>query len=148
MKLANGAELTAENLINLIEEEGILCGPAMRRNIECGKLKMVAKRYNLLATEEDTDKAEYEALRERLHALRTRLDYLTDEDAAGGWDVFSTIGAAMGTTDIERAQHIAKAEAEAAEADKVRKEICNIEKQIEANAWFKFLGPCVSVKDI
>ena len=84
MKLKNGKELTKENLLELIEEEGIFLGATMRRNIEKGKLEWVMNHFKLQYVEEDSDKVEFEELRERLHKLRSRHAYLIDDYDLGG----------------------------------------------------------------
>ena len=148
MKLKNGKELTRENLLELIEEEEIFLGGAMRKNIEKGKLEFVAKKFNLQYVEEDPDKVEFEELRERLHKLRSRHAYLVDDYDLCGGDSFSDMAIAMGMKKEDRDLLRSKIDADHKEAVKVSEEIEEVENAIKKNAYFRFLGPCVTVYDI
>ena len=148
MKLKNGKELTRENLLELIEEEEIFLGAAMRKNIEKGKLEFVAKKFNLQYVEEDSDKVEFEDLRDRLHNLRNRHAYLVDDYDLGGGDSFSNMAIAMGMKKEDRDLLRSKIDADHEEAVKVSEEIEEVENAIKKNAYFRFLGPCVTVYDI
>ena len=148
MKLKNGKELTRENLLELIEEEEIFLGVAMRKNIEKGKLEFVTKKFNLQYVEEDSDKVEFEDLRDRLHNLRNRHAYLVDDYDLGGGDSFSDMAIAMGMKKEDRDLIRSKIDADHEEAIKVSEEIEEVENAIKKNAYFRFLGPCVTVYDI
>ena len=148
MKLKNGKELTRENLLELIEEEEIFLGVAMRKNIEKGKLEFVTKKFNLQYVEEDSDKVEFEDLRDRLHNLRNHHAYLVDDYDLGGGDSFSDMAIAMGMKKEDRDLIRSKIDADHEEAIKVSEEIEEVENAIKKNAYFRFLGPCVTVYDI
>ena len=148
MKLKNGKEMNKENLLELIEEEEIFLGGAMKKNIENGKLGFVAKKFNLQYVEEDTDKVEFEELRDRLHKLRNRHAYLVDDYDLSGGDSFSDMAIAMGMKKEDRDRLHRKIDADREEAVKVSAEIKEVENAIKKNAYFRFLGPCVTVYDI
>ena len=147
-KLKNGKEMNKENLLDLIEEEEIFIGGAMRKNIEKGKLEFVAKKFNLQYVEEDPDKAEFEDLRDRLHNLRNRHAYLVDDYDLGGGSPFGDMAIAMGMKKEDRDHLRSKIDADHKEAVKVSEEIEEVENAIKKNAYFRFLGPCVTVYDI
>lgn len=148
MKLKNGKELTKENLLELIEEEEIFLGVAMRRNIEKGKLEWVMKHFKLQYVEEDPDKVEFEELRERLHKLRNHHAYLIDDYDLGGGSLFGDMAIAMGMKKEDRDHLRSKIDADHEEAIKVSEEIKEVENAIKKNAYFRFLGPCVTIYDI
>ncbi len=148
MKLKNGKELTKENLLELIEEEGIFLGATMRRNIEKGKLEWVMNHFKLQYVEEDSDKVEFEELRERLHKLRSRHAYLIDDYDLGGGSSFGDMAIAMSMKKEDRDLLRSKIDADHKEAVKVSEEIEEVENAIKKNAYFRFLGPCVTVYDI
>ena len=148
MKLKNGKELKKENLLELIEEEEIFLGGSMRRNIENGKLEFVAKKFNLQYVEEDPDKVEFEELRDRLHNLRNRHAYLVGDYDLGGGDSFSDMAISMGMKKEDRDRLRSKIDADREEAVKVSAEIKEVENAIKKNAYFRFLGHCVTVYDI
>ena len=148
MKLKNGKELTKENLLELIEEEGIFLGGTMRRNIEKGKLEWVMKHFKLQYVEEDPDKVEFEKLREHLHKLRSRHAYFIDDYDLGGGSPFGDMAIAMGMKKEDRDNLHSKIDADHEEAIKVSEEIKEVENAIKKNAYFRFLGPCVTVYDI
>ena len=147
-KLKNGKEMNKENLLELIEEEEIFLGGAMKKNIEKGKLEFVAKHFNLQYVEEDPDKVEFEELRDRLHKLKNRHAYLVDDYDLGGGDSFSDMAIAMGMKKEDRDRLRSKIDADREEAVKVSAEIKEVENAIKKNAYFRFLGPCVTVYDI
>lgn len=147
-KLKNGKELTKENLLELIEEEEIFLGGAMRRNIEKGKLEWVMKHFKLQYVEEDPDKVEFEELRSRLHNLRSRHAYLVDDYDLGGGSSFGDMAISIGMKKEDRDRLHSKIDADHEEAVKVSEEIKEIENAIKKNAYFRFLGPCVTVYDI
>lgn len=148
MKLKNGKELTKDNLLELIEEEEIFLGGAMKKNIEKGKLEFVAKKFNLQYVEKDPDKVEFEELRDRLHNLRNRHAYLVDDYDLGGDDSFSDMAIAMGMKKEDRDRLRSKIDSDHKEAVNVSEEIKEVENAIKKNAYFRFLGPCVTVYDI
>ena len=148
MKMKNGKELNKENLLELIEEEEIFLGGAMKKNIEKGKLEWVMNHFNLQYVEEDPDKVEFEELRDRLHDLRSRHSYLIDDYDLGGVDSFSDMAIAMGMKKEDRDRLRSKIDADREEAIKVSAEIKEVENAIKKNAYFRFLGPCVTVYDI
>lgn len=148
MKLKNGKELTEQNLLELIEEEEIFLGGAMKKNIRDGKLEFVAKKFNLQYVEDDPDKVEFVELRERLHKLRNRHAYLVADYDLGGGDSFSDMSIAMGMKKEDRDRLRRKMDADREEAVKVSAEIKEVENAIKKNAYFRFLGPCVTVYDI
>lgn len=147
-KLKNGKELTRENLLELIEEEEIFLGGAMKKNIEKGKLEFVAKHFNLQYIEEDPDKVEFEELRDRLNNLRNRHAYLVDDYDLGGGSSFGDMAIAIGMKKEDRDLLRSKIDADREEAVKVSAEIKEVENAIKKNAYFRFLGPCVTVYDI
>ena len=148
MKLKNGKELTKENLLELIEEEEIFLGAAMKKNIEKGKLEFVAKKFNLQYVEEDPDKVEFEELRDRLHNLRNHHAYLVDDYDLGGGSSFGDMAIAMGMKKEDRDRLRSKIDADREEAVKISEEIEEVENAIKKNEYFRFLGPCVTVYDI
>ena len=148
MKLKNGKELTKENLLELIEEEEIFLGAAMKKNIEKGKLEFVAKKFNLQYVEEDPDKVEFEELRDRLHNLRNHHAYLVDDYYLGGGSSFGDMAIAMGMKKEDRDRLRSKIDADREEAVKISEEIEEVENAIKKNEYFRFLGPCVTVYDI
>ena len=148
MKLKNGKEMNKENLLELIEEEEIFLGGAMKKNIEKGKLEFVAKKFNLQYVEEDPDKVEFEELRDRLHKLRSRHAYLVDDYDLSGGDSFSDMAIAMGMKKEDRDRLRSKIDADHEEAVKVSEEIEEVENAIKKNAYFRFLGTCITVYDI
>ena len=148
MRMKNGKELTKENLLELIEEEEIFLGAAMKKNIENGKLEFVAKKFNLQYVEEDTDKVEFEELRDRLHNLRNRHAYLVDDYHLGGGDSFSDMAIAMGMKKEDRDRLRRKIDDDHEEAVKISEEIGEVENAIKKNSHFRSLGPCVTVYDI
>ena len=148
MKLKNGKELTKENLLELIEEEEIFLGGAMKKNIEKGNLEFVAKKFNLQYVEEDPDKVEFEELRDRLHNLRNRHAYLVDDYDLDGGSSFGDMAIAMGMDKEERDHLRRKIDADRDEAVKVSAEIKEVENAIKKNSHFRSLGPCVTVYDI
>ena len=148
MRMKNGKELTKENLLELIEEEEIFLGAAMKKNIENGKLEFVAKKFNLQYVEEDTDKVEFEELRDRLHNLRNRHAYLVDDYDLGGGDSFSDMAIAMGMKKEDRDRLRRKIDDDHEEAVKISEEIGEVENAIKKNSHFRSLGPCVTVYDI
>lgn len=145
MKLKNGKELTEQNLLELIEEEEIFLGGAMKKNIEKGKLEFVAKKFNLQYVEEDPDKVEFEELRDRLHDLRNRHAYLVDDYDLGGCDSFSDMAIAMGMKDEDRERISSKIDADRKEAVKVSAEIEDLEEEIKRNAYYRFLNSAGTV---
>lgn len=145
MKLKNGKELTEQNLLELIEEEEIFLGGAMKKNIKDGKLEFVAKKFNLQYVEEDPDKEEFEALRDRLHNLRNRHAYLVDDYDLGGGDSFSNMSIAMGMKEEDRECIRSKIDADRKEAVKVSEEIKAVEIQISRNAYYRFLNAAGTV---
>lgn len=147
-KLMNGKELTKENLLELIEEEEIFLGGAMKKNIEKGKLEWVMNHFKLQYVEDDPDKVEYETLRDRLHKLRNRHSYLIDDYDLGGGSSFGDMAIAMGMDKEDRDRLRSKIDADREEAVKVSAEIKEVENAIKKNAYFRFLGPCVTVYDI
>ena len=140
MKLKNGKELTEQNLLDLIEEEEIFLGGAMKKNIKDGKLEFVAKKFNLQFVEEDPDKEEFEELRDRLHDLRNRHAYLVDDYDLGGGDSFSNMAIAMGMKYEDRKRISSKIDADRKEAVKVSADIEEVERKIERNAYYRFLN--------
>lgn len=145
MKLKNGKELNKENLLDLIEEEEIFLGVAMRRNIEKGKLEFVVKKFNLQYVEEDPDKVEFEKLRDRLHNLRNRHAYLVDDYDLGGGSSFGDMAIAMGMDKEDRDNLRRKIDADRDEAVKVSAEIKEVERKIERNAYYRFLNAAGTV---
>lgn len=145
MKLKNGKELTEQNLLEIIEEEEIFLGGAMKKNIRSGKLEFVAKKFNLQYVEEDPDKKEFEALRDRLHNLRNRHAYLVDDYDLGGGDSFSNMSIAMGMKEEDRERISSKIDADRKEAVKVSEEIKAVESQISRNAYYRFLNAAGTV---
>lgn len=145
MKLKNGKELTEQNLLELIEEEEIFLGGAMKKNIRAGKLEFVAKKFNLQYVEEDPDKEEFEALRDRLHKLRSRLSWLVDDYDLGGGDSFSDMAIAVGMQKEDRDRLNAKIEADRKEADEVRADIAEVEAAIKINGHYRFLNAAGTV---
>lgn len=148
MKMKNGKELTKENLLKLIDEEGIFIGGAMKKNIEKGKLEWVMNHFKLQYVEEDPDKVEFEELCDRLHHLRARHSYLIDDYDLGGGSSFGDIAIAMGMDKEDRDRLRSKIEADHEEAVKVSAEIREVENAIKKNVYFRSLGPCVTVYDI
>lgn len=145
MKLKNGKELTEQNLLEIIEEEEIFLGGAMKKNIRSGKLEFVAKKFNLQYVEEDPDKKEFEALRDRLHNLRNRHAYLVDDYDLGGGDSFSNMSIAIGMKEEDRERISSKIDADRKEAVKVSEEIKAVESQISRNAYYRFLNAAGTV---
>lgn len=145
MKLKNRKELTEQNLLELIEEEEIFLGGAMKKNIKDGKLEFVAKKFNLQYVEEDPDKEEFEELRDRLHNLRNRHAYLVDDYDLGGGDSFSDMAIAMGMKDEDRERISSKIDADRKEAVKVSAEIEDLEEEIKRNAYYRFLNAAGTV---
>lgn len=140
MKLKNGKELTEQNLLDLIEEEGIFLGAAMKKNIEKGKLEWVMNHFKLRFVEEDPDKVEYEKLRDRLHHLRARHSYLMDDYDLGGGSSFGDMAIAMGMDKEDRDRLRSKIDADREEAVKVSVEIKDLERKIKRNAYYRFLN--------
>lgn len=144
-KLKNGKELTEQNLLELIEEEGIFLGGAMKKNIRAGKLEFVAKKFKLQYAEEDSDKVEFEELRDRLHELRNRHAYLVDDYDLGGGDSFGDMSIAMGMEPEDRERLRSKIDTDRKEAVKVSEEIKDLEGQISRNAYYRFLNAAGTV---
>ena len=145
MKLKNGKELTEQNLLDLIEEEEIFLGGAMKKNIKAGKLEFVAKKFNLQFVEEDPDKEEFEELRDRLHDLRNRHAYLVDDYDLGGGSSFGDMAIAIGMKDEDRERISSKIDADRKEAVKVSAEIEDLEEEIKRNAYYRFLNSAGTV---
>lgn len=145
MKLKNGKELTEQNLLELIEEEEIFLGGAMKKNIEKGKLEFVAKKFNLQYVDEDPDKVEFEELRDRLHNLRNRHAYLVDDYDLGGGSSFGDMAIAMGMDKEDRERISNKIDADRKEAVKVSAEIEDLEEEIKRNAYYRFLNAAGTV---
>lgn len=145
MKLKNGNELTEQNLLELIDDEEIFLGVAMKKNIKAGKLEFVAKKFNLQCVEEDPDKEEFEELRDRLHDLRNRHAYLVDDYDLGGGDSFSNMAIAMGMKCEDRKRISSKIDLDRKEAVKVSAEIEEVERKIERNAYYRFLNAAGTV---
>ena len=120
----------------------------MKKNIKAGKLEFVAKKFNLQCVEEDPDKDEFEELRDRLHKLRNRHAYLVDDYDLSGGDSFNDMAIAMGMKKEDRDHLRSKIDVDHEEAAKVSAEIKEVENAIKKNAYFRFLGPCVTVYDI
>lgn len=145
MKLKNGKELTEQNLLELIEEEEIFLGGAMKKNIKAGKLEFVAKKFNLQYVKEYPDKVEFEELCDRLHDLRNRHAYLVDDYDLGGGDSFSDMAIAMGMDKEDRDHLRSKIDADREEAVKVSAEIEEVERTIKRNAYYRFLNAAGTV---
>ena len=135
MKLKNGAELTRENLVNLIDEEGFVLGSAMRKNIEKGKLEWVAKHFKLEYKEENPDELEYEDLRCKLRILTNRLHDISNKYESG--DIMLEVGLAADPK--YRAEMKAQYEKDVQTKKYLIKEIASVKKEMRENAWWKFL---------
>lgn len=135
MKLKNGAELTKENLVNLIDEEGFVLGSAMRKNIEKGKLEYVAKHFKLEYKEENPDELAYEELRCKLRILTNRLHDLSNKYESG--DIMLEAGLAADPK--YRAEMNAQYEKDVQTKRDLIKEIASVRKEMHENAWWKFL---------
>lgn len=141
MLLKNGKELNEDNLMELLEEEEILVGGAMKKNIKAGKLEFVAKHFKLQKVEKLPGEEEFFQLIKKLRGLYTRLSILTDDGFNGD------IAVGLSMTAEEREAAMVEAEAEKEEANKIRREIEDIEKQATKNEYFRFLGTTVKISD-
>lgn len=141
MLLKNGKELNEQNLIELLEDEEIFLGGAMKKNIKEGKLEFVAKHFKLQQVEKLPGEEEFFQLVKKLRGLYSRLSILTDDGFNGD------IAVGLSMTAEERESAKTEAEAEKEEASKIRGEIEDLEKQATKNEYFKFLGPSAKISD-